>query len=177
VTAEAGILKTGSPSTEEPPIFAYVSLFLLGLFVAAGLQNVRDSLMRMNQHEITRISSPDRKLDAVFVTPLVAAFGHGSSVCLVPRGDPVPPWGCVLTGSSFDEPPSLSWQQPRVLSIGFKRGCIDAFSNLWHSNDIDAAGEMVQVRLAQPDGFACVANQPPPVSAVTAETAATGTTR
>ena len=160
-----------------PPAFAYLSLFLLGLFVAAGIQNIRDSLVRLNQRELVRTSSSDHKLEAVFVTPVIAAFGHGSSVCLVPKGDPAPPWGCVLTGNSFDTPPSLLWQQPRVLTIAFAHGCIDAFSNQWRSNDIDTAGETVEVRLAEPLHFACVGSQPEHAAAQVAEVTAMRVTR
>jgi hypothetical protein len=146
----------GENRRPTPPTFAYISLFLLGLLVAAGLQNIRDSIVRMNQREVVRVSSPDRKLDAVFVEPMIKAIGQGSAVCLVPKGDRAPVWGCVLNGSAFSDAPRLYWPQRRVLQISYERGCIDNFSNLWRSYDIDASGEIVDVRLVQPARLACI---------------------
>ncbi|MHB8381660.1 MAG: hypothetical protein ACYDC3_04895 [Candidatus Binataceae bacterium] len=143
-----------------PPAIAYVSLFLLGLLVAAAAHSVSDSAIEVNHRELLRVSSPDGRIDAVLVEPIIKYFGKTLSVYLVPKGEAPPAWGPVMGISGVDRMPTLLWREPQLLEIGFERGCVERFSNLWHSNDIERGDYYVEIGLAPVGAFACLKEPP-----------------
>ena len=140
----------------SPPAIAYVSLFLLGLLVAAAAHSLSDFAIECNQRELLRVSSPDGRIDAVFVEPIIKYFGQAGSLYLVPKNEAAPVWGPVADISIIDRMPNLFWREPQLLEIGLERGCLETFSNLWHSNDIESGDYYVEIRLDPAQVFACL---------------------
>jgi hypothetical protein len=139
---------------ESPPVFAYVTIFMLGLLTAAGFETLRDSVVAWNQREVIRVTSPDGQIDAVFVEP-VHSFSPDSALYLVPRGEPAPARGPQLRGVDFKEPPGLVWKRSHLLAMNYSHGCIGNFVNLWHSYDVDDGRYYVEVTLSPTVDFPC----------------------
>ncbi|MGA2412547.1 MAG: hypothetical protein ABSG46_19455 [Candidatus Binataceae bacterium] len=105
------------PSAEasrQPPAFAYVFLFVMGLVVSGTIKEVRDSLVESNQREVLHVTSPDGRLDAVFVRPIVNFADYGPALYIVPSGEKAPGWGPSVRGE-FHETPRLVWTEPQSL--------------------------------------------------------------
>jgi len=143
-------------SSARPPLIAYASLFLLGLLAATAAETFRDYAIEWNQRELARATSPDRRVDAIFVEPIVKFIGDGEALYLVPRGDPAPASDPLLRGSRFGRPPKLHWSKSQLLEVQYDRGCIGAFSNVWHSGEVEEGRYYVEVRLDPGANFACI---------------------
>ena len=137
-------------------MIAYASLFLLGLLTATAAETFRDYAIEWNQRELVRATSPDRRVDAIFVEPIVKFIGDGEALYLVPRGDPAPASDPLLRGSRFGRPPKLHWSKSQLLEVQYDRGCIGAFSNVWHSGEVEEGRYYVEVRLDPGANFACI---------------------
>lgn len=144
---------------ESPPVFAYISIFVLGILTAAGFAVVRDYVVGTNQKEVLRVSSPDGRVDAVFVEPRFRALGD-SALYIVPKGEPVPASGPQLRASIFKEPPDLVWTRSHLLQVNYRWGCISNFTNLWHSYDLDNGTYYVELVLDSTNDFPCMDNGP-----------------
>ena len=142
------------------PFVAYGSLFLLGLLATASWQTLGDYAIQWNQRELVRVTSPDRQLDAVFVRRILPFPGPSNALYLIPRGDPLPALGGVFRGSRFHLPPALIWKNQQLLEVRYQTGCVDGFSNLWHSSDFQSGNYYVEVRLEPGSTFTCVASPP-----------------
>jgi hypothetical protein len=156
MSATPGLIKPAS----RPPAFAYLFLMVLGMLVSGTLKIAHDTLAASNQREVLRVTSPDRRLDAVLVKPIIFASGGRPALYIVPRGEPVPGWGALMRGN-FPVNPALVWAAPQVLEMRYNAGCIEGFSNLWHSYDLDSGNYYVEVRLKPGRQFTCLgyANQ------------------
>jgi len=143
-------------SSTKPPFIAYASLFLLGLLTATAAQTFRDYAIEWNQRELVRATSPDRRIDAIFVEPIVKFIGDSEALYLVPKGDPAPASDPVLRGSRFTGLPKLHWSRSQLLEVQYDRGCIAIFSNVWHSGEVEAGRYYVEVRLDPSANFACI---------------------
>ena len=151
----------GRRELHRPPPIAYVTMFLFGLLVAAGAHALRNFAIECNQREVLRVSSPDGTADAVLVEPLVSWFGEAPSLYLVPRGDSAPAWGAVARVSSYGEVPMLDWASPQLLEMRLTRGCIESFSNVWHSSDIEDGNYYVEIRVDPESALTCIQVPPP----------------
>lgn len=140
---------------ESPPVFAYVSIFVLGLMTSAGIQVVRDLVITTNQRDVARVTSPDGMVDAVFVEPVLRALSD-SALYLVPKGEPVPARGPQLKGTRFSPLPVLVWKQTHLLQVNYRSGCINGFTNLWHSYDLDEGKYYVELSLNPASEFPCI---------------------
>ncbi|HYB90282.1 MAG TPA: hypothetical protein VEC38_04475 [Candidatus Binataceae bacterium] len=147
-----------SGSAAKPPFIAYASLFLLGLLAAAAGQTFREYVTQWNQRELARVTSPDQRLDAVFVGPIWRYLGAGSALYVIPKGDPTPGAGGVFRGTRFQSPPELSWKNRQLLEVRYRAGCIDGFSNLWSSSEVGDGEYYVEVRLEPLSAFTCLTN-------------------
>ena len=144
---------------ESPPVFAYISIFVLGILTAAGFAVVRDYVVGTNQKEVLRVTSPDGQVDAVFVEPRFSALGD-SALYIVPKEEPVPARGPQLRASIFKEPPDLVWTRSHLLQVNYRSGCISGFTNLWHSYDLDNGTYYVELVLNSANDFPCMDNGP-----------------
>ncbi len=143
-------------SSAKPPFIAYASLLLLGLLTATAAETFRDYAIEWNQRELVRATSPDRRVDAILVEPIVKYIGNGEALYLVPKGDPAPGSDPVLRGSRFTRPPKLHWSKSQLLEVQYDRGCVAAFSNVWHSGEVEEGRYYVEVRLDPTANFACI---------------------
>jgi hypothetical protein len=139
----------------KPPPIAYISMFLAGLLVAATVKSMHDLVIEWNQREILRRSSPDGSVEAVFVQPIVSYLGW-PALFIIPKDGVVPAWGAVVRMSQTSEVPTLAWRNPQLLEMRFSRGCIEAFTNLWHSNEVSGGHFYVEVRLVPTSQFTCL---------------------
>jgi hypothetical protein len=146
---------------ETPPVFAYISIFLLGLLVSAAWETMQDFVGGINQREVLRVTSPDRQVDAILVDPIIHILGVSSGLYLVPRGEPVPSRFPQLQGVEFKARPSLLWKRPHLLSISYGYGCINHFNNLWHSFDLEDGRYYVEIDLHPANDFPCLGNPRP----------------
>lgn len=140
---------------ESPPVFAYISIFVLGILTAAAFAVVRDFIVGANQHEVARATSPDGVVDAVFVRPRFRSIGD-DALYVVPKGEPVPSRGPQLHGSAFKAPPRLEWTRSHLLLVSYARGCIGGFTNTWHSYDLDSGNYYVELVLNPAGDFSCI---------------------
>ena len=124
--------------------------------VSGIIKEAHDSAVESNQREVLRVTSPDGRLDAVFVRPIFSFLGYGSALYIVLRGESAPGWGPLVRGTAFNEPPKLAWSTPQLLLMQFDRGCVDRFANLWHSYDVDDGKFHVEIRLEPASGFTCL---------------------
>jgi len=154
------------PRETRPPFIAYASLFLLGLLSAAGAATLRDYVRQWNQRELVRVTSTDGRVDAVFAQPVHSWFGKRAALYLVPKGDPVSPSDALLNGTAFTEPPKLVWRKPQLLEMIYGAGCINGFTNVWHSDVIEGGNYFVEVRLEPTRKFVCNAGEPSNASLV-----------
>jgi hypothetical protein len=151
---------------ETPPLFAYVTIFVLGLLTAAGYETLRDAAVGWNQREVVRVTSPDGEIDAVFVEPIVHAFQQESALYFVQKGEPAPSRGPQLKGHDFKEQPGLVWKRSHLLTINYGQGCIRNFANLWHSYDVENGHYYVELALDPTTDFPCSAGPTAARSAV-----------
>ena len=105
------------------------------------------------------MTSPDRHIDAIFVEPIVKSIGDGEALYLVPRGEPAPGIGSCSARQPVHQPADLRWSKSQLLEVQYNRGCIGAFSNVWHSGEVEEGRYYVEVRLDPGADFACD-NQP-----------------
>jgi hypothetical protein len=140
---------------ESPPVFAYISIFALGILSAAAFAVGRDFIVGTNQQEVTRVTSPDGVVDAVFVRPRFRSIG-GDAIYVVLKGEPVPSRGPQLRGTVFKEAPNLVWRRSHLLQVDYLHGCISGFNNLWHSYDLDDGNYYVELVLNPGSDFPCV---------------------
>ena len=150
-----------------PPI-AFFTIFLVGLLTAAGIKAIHDYAIDLNQHEVARVTSPDHQIDAVFVQPKIRLITGESDLYLVPKGEPAPSWGAVLRITKMTEPASVTWTRTGMLEFRYSRGCVQKFSNFWHSDDAVLGGHYVEVRLAPSVELPCTGGPTLPVMSLKA---------
>ncbi len=142
------------PKSTPPPI-AFFTMFLVGLLSAAGFEAARDYVRFLDQRETARATSLDRQIDAVFVEPEFRITSSESDLYLVPRGDPAPPWGAVLKVTGLKQPLNLSWTRTGMLEVRYSHGCVQGFTNFWHSDDLVGGHRYVEVRLIAETDLPC----------------------
>ena len=140
----------------NPPVIAYVSVYLAGLLLSVGFQTFVDYMVVWNHRELARVTSPDNQVDAVFVEPIIGRLSKDSALYLVPKGEPPPASGPALRGTGFRELPVLVWKEPHLLAVNYSRGCIDNFSSLWRSEDIGDGLHYVEVQLNATTTLPCI---------------------
>lgn len=99
--------------------------------------------------EISRVPSPDARVDAVLVRTAGggATVGYGYNIFIVPRGQS-PGRGEERLVADHLKNLTLLWQGPRQLEIRYDEARIFRFSNFWHSKDIDDFNYVVELRLS-----------------------------
>ena len=153
--SDASSLLKPERSSKPPPI-AYVSMFLMGLLLAATVESTHDLVVESNQREILRQISPDGRVDAVLVRPIIGYSAASPALYIVQKGGIVPAWGAVVQMSRASGLPSLAWKNPQLLEMRFSRGCVESFTNLWHSNDVSSGRFYVEIRLVPTTQFTCL---------------------
>jgi hypothetical protein len=146
---------TASPN---PPAIAYLTIFLAGLLAATTINLIHDYIVAANHRELLRVTSPTGSIDAVFVRPIFDYFNAASALYLVPAQESPPAWGAVLRLSGDTDLPRLVWKGPQLLEVQFSGGCVQGFSNLWHSSDVAGGRYYVETRLVPSGSFSCVGN-------------------
>ena len=112
---------------------------VLVLFVAA---------CSMDADEMWRVTSPDLRVDAVFVRigGGGATVGFSYKLFIVPRGAKPGKSGENLLADKIGRVSAI-WSQPRKLEIRYDRARIFSFANFWSSKEIDNFTYVVEVQL------------------------------
>jgi hypothetical protein len=99
--------------------------------------------------EISRIPSPDARVDAILVQTAGggATVGFGYNVFVAPRGQS-PGRGEERLVADHSKNLTLRWQGPRKLDIVYDEARIFKFSNFWHSKEVDDFNYVVELRLS-----------------------------
>lgn len=138
-----------------PPPIAFFTIFLVGVLTAAAFKAIRDYALDLNQREAARVTSPDRQIDAVFVKPALKLITGESDLYLVPKGEPAPSWGAVLRITDLKEPARMTWTRTGLLEFRYSHGCVQEFSNFWHSDEVRSGRSYVELRLAPDRDLPC----------------------
>jgi len=140
----------------KPPLIAFVSLFLLGLFISTAAESLRDYAGLWNEREEARVTSPDGLVDAVLLRPI--RYGDPSRISLhvVPHGEPVELSDVMVNGSSFEVAPVVVWARPQLLLMTYDAGCIDALKTVWHSYSVNGGRYYVELRATASSTFPCL---------------------
>ena len=146
---------TTEPRTKSTPPIAFFSVFIVGLLTTVFWRIGWEYVLQVNQREITRVTSPDRLVDAVLVEPQVNFITNESALYLVPRGEPAPSWDGSISVTRLSEPASLVWTHDGMLEFRYNRGCVQKFTNIWHSDDVLDGHKYVEVRLAPATEMPC----------------------
>jgi hypothetical protein len=112
---------------------------VLVLFVAA---------CSMDADEMWRVTSPDLRVDAVFVRigGGGATVGFSYKLFIVPRGAKPGKSGENLLADKIGRVSAI-WSQPRKLEIRYDRARIFSFANFWSSKEIDNFTYVIEVQL------------------------------
>jgi len=156
-------MTTEPRATSVPPPIAFFTVFLVGLLTAAGFKAIGDYALDLNQRETVRVTSPDRQIDAVFVEPAFKLITGESDLYLVPKGELAPSWGAVLRITELNEPAKLTWTRSRMLEFIYGHGCVQKFSNFWHSDDVFEGRRYVELRLYPATELPCSGGVAKPV--------------
>jgi len=148
-----------------PPPIAFFTVFLIGLLTAAGSKAIRDYALELNQRETMRVTSPDRQTDAVFVEPVFKLITGESDLYLVPKGEPAPSWGAVLRITDATEPAKLTWTPSGMVEFAYSEGCVQKFSNFWHSEEGVEGRRYVELRLYPTTELPCAGDVTKPLLA------------
>ena len=98
--------------------------------------------------EIKRITSPDKKVDAVIsVLNGGATSSNGYHIFIVPNG--TVPYDIKFSQFSCDHQDSLGikWVDNKLLNIFYKEARIFRFSNFWNSDNVDNWTYVVEIKL------------------------------
>jgi hypothetical protein len=148
-------MRNRASAASIPPPIAFFTIFLVGVLTAAAFKAVRDYALDLNQRETVRVTSPDKQIDAVFVKPALMLITSESDLYLVPKGEPAPSWGAVLRITNLKEPARMTWTRTGLLEFRYSHGCVQKFSNLWHSEEVWSGRRYVELRLAPETDLPC----------------------
>jgi hypothetical protein len=124
----------GSPTS----VLALVLLFVQSV-VLAGCASP--------QEEVWRISSPDRRVDAVWVkVDGGATVDFSYNLFIVPFGGR-PKNGTQVLVADRIKNLSVKWREPKRLEVIYDAARIFNFFNFWHDRDLDNYGYVVEIRL------------------------------
>ena len=113
-----------------------IASFLAGIGVTVAAprvaSRVADHFLHMERKEIARAISPDGKVDAVMIRDNCGApCSYGYSVSVVPRGmNPSKDSQGDIFYAEDMEDAKLTWKQPHLLSIAYRKALIYKFRNL-----------------------------------------------
>ena len=95
-----------------------------------------------------RVTSPDLRVDAVFVRigGGGATVGFSYKLFIVPRGAKPGKSGENLLADKIGRVSAI-WSQPRKLEIRYDRARIFSFANFWSSKEIDNFTYVIEVQL------------------------------
>jgi hypothetical protein len=118
-------------------LFVYlIGSFLGGIVVTVAApwvaSRAADHFIHTEHKEIARVASPDGKVEAVMIRDNCGApCSYGYSVYIVPRG--VKPsadsQGGIFYAEDMEEA-QLTWKQPHLLSVGYRKALIYKLRNL-----------------------------------------------
>jgi hypothetical protein len=148
-------MSTDPRKRSTPPPIAFFSVFVVGLLATVFWRISWEYAVQVNQREIQRVTSPDHLIDAVLVEPKVELITKQSVLYLVARGEPAPSWDGVLQVTRLSEPPTLAWTHDGMLEFRYNRGCVQKFSNIWHSDDVLDGHKYVELRLTPATEMPC----------------------
>ena len=98
--------------------------------------------------EVWRVTSPDSRVDAVFVQVGGggATVGYAYKLFIVPRGAQPDSTDQLLLADKIGDVKAV-WSKPRKLEIRYDRARIFSFVNSWQSKDVDNFKYVVEVQL------------------------------
>ena len=120
---------------------AYLLSFLIAVLAVVGG-------CASESEELWRITSPDSRVDAVFIQVGGggATVGFSYQLFIVPRGAKPNTTGELLLADKIGNV-SAVWSKPRKLEIRYDQARIFSFVNFWQSKDVDNFKYVVEVQL------------------------------
>lgn len=101
--------------------------------------------------EISRVSSPDKRVDAVVTKGNCGATTSYSYGVSVVQAGKTPVESDIIFLADKAESVSVYWQAPKKLVISYKEARIFKFTNFWSSKDLDSFQYIVSVVEVQRD--------------------------
>lgn len=102
---------------------------------------------RPNQHEVSRVTSPDHLVDAVIAEEDTdATVATPTLLYIVPTGAKITNVDSVLLADHVENL-SLSWKAPKKLVVSYSSARIFSFVNFWESKDVENFQYVVRVYL------------------------------
>lgn len=101
--------------------------------------------------EISRASSPDKRVDAIVTKGNCGATTSYSYRIFVVQAGKTPVESDMVFLADKAESVSVSWQVPKKLMISYKEARIFKFTNFWSSKELDNFQYMVSVVEVQSD--------------------------
>jgi hypothetical protein len=123
----------------------YVSNGLIGLTILAFI-SACGLIDPCEDKEISRITSPDSKIDCVLVERNCGATTcYAYSVFLVPKGGTLRKAQPVYRADHISDL-NVRWQTAKMLDIRYKEARIFHFTNFWQSGDVNDFRYVVEIR-------------------------------
>ena len=128
----------------------YMLTFMVSTLLLQGC--IGSSQRRGPSTELSRVLSPDRRVEAVVVRNDGggATIGYTYSVSIVPKGGSTEYEEDVITTKKTDSL-SVKWLKNRWLEIHMAEGVILNFTNFWWSSKVDDWHYVVEIKLATPE--------------------------
>lgn len=101
--------------------------------------------------EISRASSPDKRVDAVVTKGNCGATTSYSYRVSVVQAGKIPVESDMIFFADKTESVSVSWQAPKKLVVSYKEARIFKFTNFWSSKELDNFQYIVSVVEVQRD--------------------------
>lgn len=122
----------------------YVYLISIVFVILSGCEKLSNVLCE--KKELLRVTSPDKKVEAVLVRTDCggATTNYGYRLSIVPLGKK-PAWSDTVFLAEKLEGERIRWIAPKVLEIRYKKARISNFRNFWYSKDVDNYAYVVEV--------------------------------
>lgn len=124
-------------------------LMVVALLLLSGVVLGKDLLFSLlvAQREVSRLTSPDNKVDAVLVERNVGATtSYSYHVYIVPKGTKVKRGHEKFIADKVSHI-KIEWLQSKLLQISYEQARIFHYSNFWQSREVDNFEYIVEIRL------------------------------
>jgi hypothetical protein len=136
------------------PVLTFVLIFLspvaligaIDMYLWITLTYLTTSTI--HSREVVRVTSPDRKVDAVVVKVEggLSTTNDPYNLYIVPTGGKVAGRRASLNGLNMTDL-KFFWKKPKSLAIEYKDGVIEHFEDSWSSNQVESGRYVVELRL------------------------------
>jgi len=134
-------LNRNAPKGVRHPKITVLLAPILFLFLACDL------FLPCPQQEMQRVTSPDKKVDAVIIDEdCGATISLIRNVYIVPSGDQIKDEYLVLRATHTDYL-KVEWMESKYLIISYKKATLHITKDTWFSNDID--GESYEIKISR----------------------------